>query len=178
MSGKLIYSAFRTCINLNSKKITIKTGFVVQCHILSLPKYRDILSLYILQSIIYVSKVMWHNFIYKHKKQNWPGPALLLKLKHLVWFLAHSSSTGTEISSCPVWLHLDSQCSYSSWPPDWRPIAPGIHGNLVGVQNGDSERSVEPLHEQLKIAYEICIWWYQMNMQVCFLALVWNNKNT
>lgn len=24
----------------------------------------------------------------------------------------------------------------------------------------------------------ICIWWYRMNMQVCFLALVWNNKNT
>ncbi len=30
--GKLIYSAFRGCINLNLEKLTLKTGFVLQGH--------------------------------------------------------------------------------------------------------------------------------------------------
>ncbi len=34
INGKIIYSAFRWCINLNSKKLTLMTGFVVQGHIL------------------------------------------------------------------------------------------------------------------------------------------------
>ncbi len=34
-NGKLIYSAFRWCINLNFDKLTLKTGFVVQGHIYS-----------------------------------------------------------------------------------------------------------------------------------------------
>jgi len=33
-NGKLIYSVFRWCINLNFKKLTLMTGFVVQGHIL------------------------------------------------------------------------------------------------------------------------------------------------
>ncbi len=33
INGKLIYSAFRLCINLNFEKLTLKTGFVVQGHI-------------------------------------------------------------------------------------------------------------------------------------------------
>ncbi len=32
INGKLIYSAFGLCINLNCEKLTLKTGFVVQCH--------------------------------------------------------------------------------------------------------------------------------------------------
>jgi len=33
INGKLIYSAFRLCINLNFEKLTLKTGFVVHGHI-------------------------------------------------------------------------------------------------------------------------------------------------
>ncbi len=33
IDGKLIYSAFRLCVNLNFEKFTLKTGFVVQGHI-------------------------------------------------------------------------------------------------------------------------------------------------
>ncbi len=35
INGKPIYSASIWCINLNFKKITLKTGFVVQGHIYS-----------------------------------------------------------------------------------------------------------------------------------------------
>ncbi len=34
INGKLIYSAFRWCINLNFEKFTLMTGFVIQGHIL------------------------------------------------------------------------------------------------------------------------------------------------
>ncbi len=34
INRKLIYSAFRLCIHLNVEKLTLKTGFVVQGHIL------------------------------------------------------------------------------------------------------------------------------------------------
>ncbi len=33
INGKLIYSAFRWCINLNFENLTLKTGFVAQGHI-------------------------------------------------------------------------------------------------------------------------------------------------
>ncbi len=33
INGKLIYSAFRWCINLNFTKLTLMTGFVVQGHV-------------------------------------------------------------------------------------------------------------------------------------------------
>ncbi len=36
INGKLIYSAFRWCINLNFEKLTLMTGFVVQGHICAL----------------------------------------------------------------------------------------------------------------------------------------------
>ncbi len=33
INGKIIYSAFRLCINLNFNQLTLMTGFVVQGHI-------------------------------------------------------------------------------------------------------------------------------------------------
>ncbi len=33
INGNIIYSAFRWCINLNFQTLTLKTGFVLQCHI-------------------------------------------------------------------------------------------------------------------------------------------------
>ncbi len=35
INGNITYSAFRWCINLNLKKLTLKTGFVLQGHIFS-----------------------------------------------------------------------------------------------------------------------------------------------